>query len=126
MVDNKRKHKYINSRKKSSSLSKGKESEAKEIFYWCIEHYKFWITLLSIFSGICVACYKFGMFISDVESKIEYNNLKQENNEKLVKLKSEFDQAIQALNKEIRDLEKENSSLKTECLQIKMSKGKNN
>lgn len=126
MVDNKRKHKYINSRKKSSSLSKGKESEAKEIFYWCIEHYKFWITLLSIFGGICVVCYKFGMFISDVESKIEYNNLKQENNEKLVKLKSEFDQAIQTLNKEIRDLEKENSSLKTECLQIKMSKGKNN
>ena len=37
MVDNKRKHKYINSRNKSSSSSKGKESEAKEIFYWFIE-----------------------------------------------------------------------------------------
>lgn len=64
------------------------------------------------------------MFISDVESKIEYNNLIQENNEKLAKQKSEFDQAIQALNKEIRDLEKENTSLKTECLQLKMSKEK--
>lgn len=66
------------------------------------------------------------MFISDVESKIEYNNLIQENNEKLAKQKSEFDQAIQALNKEIRDLEKENTSLKTECLQLKISKEKSN
>lgn len=66
------------------------------------------------------------MFISDVKSKIEYNNLIQENNEKLAKQKSEFDQLMQALNKEIRDLEKENSSLKTECLQLKMSKEKNN
>ena len=66
------------------------------------------------------------MFISDVESKIEYNNLIQENNEKLAKQKSEFDQAIQALNKEIRDLEKENTSLETECLQLKMSKEKSN
>lgn len=66
------------------------------------------------------------MFISDVESKIEYNNLIQENNEKLAKQKNEFDQAIQALNKEIRDLEKENTSLKTECLQLKMSKEKSN
>ena len=65
MVDNKRKHKYINSRNKSSSSSKGKESEAKEIFYWCIEHYKFLIALFSIFGGICVACYKFGVFCSD-------------------------------------------------------------
>ena len=103
MVDNKRKHKYTNSRNNAYSFSKKKESEAKEIFYWCIEHYKFWIALFSIFGGICVACYKFGMFISDVESKIEYNNLIQDNNEKLAKQKSEFDQAIQALNKEIRD-----------------------
>ena len=58
--------------------------------------------------------------------KIEYNNLIQKNNEKLAKQKSEFDQAIQALNKEIRDLEKENTSLKTECLQLKMSKEKSN
>ena len=126
MVDNKRFHKRTNSRNKASSCSKRKESEAKEIFYWCIEHYKFWITLLSFFCGACVVCYKFGMFISDVESKIEYNNLIQENNEKLAKQKSEFDQAIQALNKEIRDLEKENTSLKTECLQLKMSKEKSN
>lgn len=48
------------------------------------------------------------------------------NNEKLAKQKSEFDQAIQALNKEIRNLEKENTSLKTECLQLKMSKEKSN
>ena len=66
MVDNKRKHKYTNSRNNTYSFSKKKESEAKEIFYWCIEHYKFWIALFSIFGGICVACYKFGMFISDV------------------------------------------------------------
>lgn len=85
MVDNKRKHKYTNSRNNAYSFSKKKESEAKEIFYWCIEHYKFWIALFSIFSGICVTCYKFGMFISDVESKIEYNNLIQKNNEKLAK-----------------------------------------
>ena len=45
---------------------------------------------------------------------------------KLAKQKSEFDQAIQALNKEIRNLEKENTSLKTECLQLKMSKEKSN
>lgn len=126
MVDNKRKHKYTNSRNNAYSFSKKKESEAKEIFYWCIEHYKFWIALFSIFSGICVTCYKFGMFISDVESKIEYNNLIQKNNEKLAKQKSEFAQAIQALNKEIRNLEKENTSLKTECLQLKMSKEKSN
>lgn len=124
MEDNKRK--YNNSRNKASSFSKRKKSEAKEVFYWCIEHYKFWLALLSIFAGICLTCYKFGRFISDVNSKIEYNNLIQQNNEKLAKQKSEFDQAIMTLNKEIRDLEKENSSLKTECLQIKMSKEKSN
>lgn len=124
MEDNKRK--YNNSRSKASSFSKRKKSEAKEVFYWCIEHYKFWLALLSIFAGICLTCYKFGRFISDVNSKIEYNNLIQQNNEKLAKQKSEFDQAIMTLNKEIRDLEKENSSLKTECLQIKMSKEKSN
>ena len=124
MEDNK--GKYNNPRNKASSFSKTKKNEAKEVFYWCIEHYKFWLALFPIFAGICLAFYKFGMFISDVNSKIEYNNLIQQNNEKLAKQKSEFDQAIMTLNKEIRDLEKENSSLKTECLQIKMSKEKSN
>lgn len=117
-------NKHITPKKNVTKNPTKEVYDARYYLNWCIKHYKFCGTIISIVCSLLTGAVWLGFKISEISFQIEYNKLIQENNDKLSKQKIEFDQIIQMLSKENRVLEKENIELRTRCLHLELSNNK--